>query len=302
VAAVTLSAAAQMPDRPAARPKITGISHIAVYTSDPVASEHYYVGSLGAVKQADPENPKGTRYAFSAIQFVEVLPLPADAGVSRLDHVAFNTEDAAALHLYLARKAWKVEGNLHKGADGSLWFTTKDPEGNKVEFVQPPADLKPLDAPNAIGRHIIHVGYLVHNRAFEDTFFRDLLGFRPYWYGGSAEGRLDWVSQQVPDGHDWLEYMVVSAPGTGIPADMTQQHLGVMDHFSVGEVSVPDAFKELTDGNRLAGRHDAAPKIGLDGKYQFNMYDPDGIRAELMNFHATNKPCCSAFTADDPAQ
>jgi hypothetical protein len=52
----------------------------------------------------------------------------------------------------------------------------------------------------------------------------------------------------------------------------------------------------------LTGRHDQAPKIGLDGKYQFNMYDPDGIRTEVMNFHATEKPCCSPFTADDPAE
>ena len=43
-------------------------------------------------------------------------------------------------------------------------------------------------APNAIGSHIIHVGILVHNRAIEDTFYRDLLGFRPYWYGGMVEG------------------------------------------------------------------------------------------------------------------
>jgi len=34
------------------------------------------------------------------------------------------------------------------------------------------------DAPNAIGHHIIHVGFLVHSRADEDTFYRDLLGFR----------------------------------------------------------------------------------------------------------------------------
>jgi hypothetical protein len=32
------------------------------------------------------------------------------------------------------------------------------------------------------------------------------------------------------------------------------------------------------------------------------MYDPDGIRLELMNFRATEKPCCSPFTADDPAE
>ena len=43
-------------------------------------------------------------------------------------------------------------------------------------------------------------------------------------------------------------------------------------------------------------------QIGKDGKGQFNLYDPDGIRLELMNFHASEKPCCSPFTADDPAE
>jgi hypothetical protein len=47
---------------------------------------------------------------------------------------------------------------------------------------------------------------------------------------------------------------------------------------------------------------DEKTKIGKDGKGQFNMYDPDGIRVELMNFHATEKPCCSPFTAQDPAR
>jgi len=114
---------------------------------------------------------------------------------------------------------------------------------------------------------------------------------------------VDWVSQQTPDSHDWLEYMLTSGPsGTGIPANMTQHTLGVLDHVSIGVNSVPDAYKVLEAGNRLGGTHDKEPKIGKDGKYQFNMYDPDGIRLELMNFHATEKPCCSAFTADDPAE
>jgi hypothetical protein len=52
----------------------------------------------------------------------------------------------------------------------------------------------------------------------------------------------------------------------------------------------------------MDGVHDAHTQIGKDGKGQFNLYDPDGIRLELMNFHATEKPCCSPFTADDPAE
>jgi catechol 2,3-dioxygenase-like lactoylglutathione lyase family enzyme len=159
-----------------------------------------------------------------------------------------------------------------------------------------------VDAPNAVGRHIIHAGYMVHDRAAEDKFYRDLLGFRPYWWGGwKPDVKIDWVAQQCPDGHDWMEYMMTRGT-SGMPADMTQHELGVMDHFSIGMVSVPEEYKALAAANRLGAQHDQAPKIGLDGKYQFNIYDPDGIRAELMNLHATDKPCCSPFLADDPAE
>ncbi|HMD77394.1 MAG TPA: VOC family protein [Terracidiphilus sp.] len=307
LAAIAFTAAAQMPDNPLTRPKITGISHIAVYTSNPAATDHYYREIVGAVKLPDPENPQGVRYALSATQFIEVLPLPGGAGINRLDHTAWNTDDAETLRRYLGSKSWKVPGQIEKGADGSLWFAVKDPEGNKVEFVQPPAQIKPLVAPAAIGRHIIHMGFLVHSRAVEDTFYRDLLGFRPYWFGGMVEGRLDWVSQQAPDSHDWLEYMLTygNTPvggGSGIPATISQHDLGVLDHLSIGEFSVDAAYKVLQDGNRLTGTHDAHTQIGKDGKGQFNLYDPDGIRLELMNFHATEKPCCSPFTADDPTE
>jgi catechol 2,3-dioxygenase-like lactoylglutathione lyase family enzyme len=308
LAALIVTAAAQMPDKPLTRPRITGISHIAVYTSDPSATDHYYREIIGAVKQPDPENPKGVRYAVSNTQFIEVLPLPPDSGINRLDHTAWNTTDAETLRRYLGSKAWKVPYRVEKGSDGSLWFAVNDPEGNKVEFVQPPANLKPLNAPLAIGNHIIHVGFMVHSRAVEDTFYRDLLGFKPYWFGGMVDTRTDWVSQQAPDSHDWLEYMLTygSTPvgaSAGIPAGMTQHDLGVLDHLSIGEISVVQAYKTLQDSNRLVGVHnDGHTQIGKDGKGQFNLYDPDGIRLELMNFHATEKPCCSPFTADDPAE
>ena len=305
---VTLAATAQMPDTPLRRPKITGISHLAVYTSNPAATDHFYREVVGAVKKADPENPKGIRYMLSATQFIEVLPLPPDAGINRLDHTAWNTDDAQALRRWLAGKSYKVPDHVEHGADGSLWFAVNDPEGNKVEFVQPPANLKPFSAPDAIGHHIIHVGEMVHSRAVEDTFYRDLLGFKPYWYGGMTDTRVDWVSQQSPDSHDWLEYMLTfgSTPvgaSSGIPAGMKLHDLGVLDHFSIGVDSVDAAFTKLKDAGRLVGVDaQTHTQMGKDGKGQFNMYDPDDIRVELMNFHATEKPCCSAFTADDPAE
>ena len=299
--AVLATATAAAGQNGPARPKITGFSHLAVYTSDATATEHFYTVSVGAVKEADPENAQGVRYMLSATQFVEVLPLPEGEGINRLDHAAFNTESAEGMRRYLAAKGWKTPAKVTRGQDGSRWFDVLDSEGNTIQFVQPPAHPKPVDAPNAIGHHIIHFGMLVHDRATEDKFYRDLLGFRPYWWGG-RDGKVEWVSQQVPDGHDWIEYMLAGGPGKGIPAGMTQQTLGVLDHFSIGVPSVPDVYKVLVSENRLSGRHDQAPKIGLDGKYQLNLYDPDGTRVEVMQFHATEKPCCSPFTAEDPAE
>jgi catechol 2,3-dioxygenase-like lactoylglutathione lyase family enzyme len=288
------------------RPKITGISHIAVYTSDPAATEHYYAQTIGAMKEADPENAAGNRYAINATQFVEVLPMPSSAGVNRLDHIGWKVDNAEAMRTYLASKGWKTPAKVSHFSDGSHAFRVQDPEGNVVEFIQPPANAKALNAPNVVGHHIIHVGFLVHSREAQDKFYKDLLGFKPYWFGGMEEGKVDWVSQQTPDSHDWLEYMLTSGPsGSGIPANISQRSLGVLDHLSVGVVSVPETYKMLTAQNRLpaAGdktRADKRPNIGKDGKYQFNLYDPDGIRLELMNFSATDKPCCSPFTADDP--
>jgi catechol 2,3-dioxygenase-like lactoylglutathione lyase family enzyme len=286
-----------------ARPRITGISHIAVYSTNAAASDRYYGEVIGAARLPDPEDARGIRYALSATQFVEVMPLPSDAGIRRLDHIAFNVESAEGLRKFLAAKGWKTPTVVETGRDASRWFFVLDPEGNKVEFVQPPRTPKVPTAPNVIGRHIIHLGILVHSRAAEDSFYRDLLGFRPYWFGGRTDGSIDYVSQQTPDSRDWLEYMLVGDPaGVGIPANVTQQQLGSLDHLSIGEVSVEAAYKILADGHRLSGRHDPQPHFGRDGKEQFNLFDPDGTRIELMNFHGTNPPCCSPRTAPDPEE
>jgi catechol 2,3-dioxygenase-like lactoylglutathione lyase family enzyme len=282
------------------RPPITGVSHIALYTTDAVKSERFYVHDLGGRKGADVEQPAGVRYYFAPTQFVEVLPLPAgNKSINRLDHVAFVTADAEGLRTYLASSKIGVPQQVAHGSDGSRWFAVLDPEGNRIEFVQPP-DKPAAVAANALSSHMIHVGFIVHNRALEDGFFRTVLGFRPYWFGGMREDVPTWISQQVPDGTDWLEYMIVGSPeGRGIPATMSAADLGVLDHFSLGVASTEVAYTLLWNGDRLGGQTNV-PKIGRDAKWQLNLIDPDGTRAEIMELHAIGKPCCSPFTASDP--
>jgi catechol 2,3-dioxygenase-like lactoylglutathione lyase family enzyme len=275
-----------------ARPPITGVSHISVYSADMAKSDVFYAHHLGAVKGSDPENAKGVRYYFNPGQFVEVLPLPeGTTSVNRMDHAAYVTADAEAMRKYLAAGHVKVPGHVTKGTDGSKWFQVSDPEGNKVEFIQQPKTLPQVPL-NPLSSHIIHVGIIIHNEAALDPFYRTLLGFRPYWFGG-AEGKPPaWISQQVPDGKDWMEYMVVTKP-------VTQTTSGVLNHFALGVGNMEKTVTVLTAGERVSSKNDG-PKIGGDGKWQFNMYDPDGTRAEFMEFHAVTKPCCSPFTASDP--
>ena len=285
------------------RPSITSVSHLAVYAADPARTEAFYVRELGAAKLPDTENPAGVRYYFSPLQFVEVLPLPAGAGINRLDHAAFNVSDAEAMRRYLISRGIGVPRKVSDGSDSSRWFQVKDPEGMTIEFVQPPGST-PKIADGGLSTHIIHVGFIIHDRRLEDGFYRDVLGFRPYWAGGMKDDVTNWVSQQVPDGPDWLEYMIVGTPDTrGIPATMSQANLGVLDHFALGVPNMEAAYTRLWNEGRLgpdARGQQPAPKIGRDAKWQLNLIDPDGTRAEVMELHAIGKPCCSPFTASDP--
>jgi catechol 2,3-dioxygenase-like lactoylglutathione lyase family enzyme len=287
-----------------ARPHITGISHLCVYSSDAAATDHFYVDVLGAIKGADPENPKGIRYYYSTTQYTEVLPLPADHTISRMDHVAFNTEDAKGLLIYMKAHGATGLSELHLEGDGSQAFESKDPEGNTIQFVQPGNVGLTTGTEKVISTRVIHIGFLVHDRAAEDRFYKDLLGFRPYWYGAMQPDKVDWVSQQVPDGHDWLEYMLVG-DGSDTPLshvgqdEQGQAELGVLNHFSLGVPNMEAAVTTLISADRLSKKHDG-PQMGKDGKWQANLYDPDGTRVELMEFQPVMKPCCSSFTADSP--
>ena len=287
------------------RPAITGISHIAVYAAAPAKSEYYYVHDLGAVKGVDPENPQGVRYYFSSTQYVEVLPRPGgQPSINRLDHVAFATQDVQVLRAYLVASKVAVTQAIHRSFDDSRWLDVTDPEGNRIEFVQlPPGERAlPQIPPNPLSSHIIHVGFIVRDRVREDAFFRTVLGFRPYWFGGMQDNQVSWISQQVPDGTDWLEYMIVGTPGGhGIPSDMKAATLGVLNHFSLGVPSAEGAYTLLWNGGRLEGQTEL-PKIGRDAKWQLNLFDPDGTRTEIMEFHAIGKPCCSPFTASEPTE
>ncbi|MDE0852993.1 MAG: VOC family protein [Nevskia sp.] len=113
----------------------TWLVHIAIYTDDTAAAEHYYVHVVGCQKRVDLEDPRGTRYYVNARQFIEVLLLPDKSSPNRLAHLAYQTLDVEALRLYLESRGIGAPPATWKANDGSRWFEVKDPEGNTVQFV-----------------------------------------------------------------------------------------------------------------------------------------------------------------------
>jgi catechol 2,3-dioxygenase-like lactoylglutathione lyase family enzyme len=296
---------------PSGRPKITGISHIAVYATDGLKTADFYQRIVGCEKMADFEDHPGIRYTFTDFQYVEVMPLPPDAGTDRLDHIAFRTNNVEALRRYLQAHGVPVPDHISVSKTDSKmkWLDVKDFEGNKVQFVEEAAAGSIHGTvlgsqsynPKLVGHHIIHVGMLIRNRAEADSFYRDVLGFRLYWHGGMDPAKTDWVAMQVPDGTDWLEYMLTSgASGSGVPVHISQNAQGVLNHLSVGVPNMAAAVATLKSENRV-GPRGTGPQIGKDGKWQFNDFDPDGTRLEYMEFTPVQKPCCFDFTGPHPS-
>ena len=281
----TLVSFGQAPQRPA----ITGVAFFRMYAADPAASAAFYSKTLGLPGK---ESDGVTRYAVNGSQWLEVKPLPSPAPVSRMEAVAFTTRDVAALERYLKARSVAIAQPLKDGV-----FGVHDPEGNLILFVQQgvkPAGL-PAPLPDAPSHRIIHAGFMVADRNNEDAFWRGILGFRPYWYGGPKPDTINWVSLQVPDGSDWIEYMLNNPPNP------TLQHIGVMDHFSLGVANMKDTVAKLA-ANNCEGPNCTKSQMGKDGKVQLNLYDPDLTRVEFMEFQPSEKPCCSEFTGKHPTE
>ena len=277
------------------RPKITAIDHVDFYTTSPEANQKLYATVLG-LPVGQPVEPQQMQRYLVGSQWVGYSAAPDANPTNRLNHAAFRTEDAEALRKYLAAQGVKTPDSATKWKDGTLSFMVKDPEGNSIEFVQP---IKAGDAPTGssdpVSRRMIHVGFVVHDRAAEDKFYREILGFRPYWYGGMHPERTDWVALQVPDGSDWLDYMLNIKPN----ADL--RTTGVMNHISLGVKDMNFAQMKIESHGWTPSASEHS-QIGRDGKLQLNVFDPDLTRIELMEFRPVDKPCCSEFTASHPAE
>lgn len=292
LAALPISAFAQAPAAP--RPRILGIDHVSFYTAAPDGVRKLYADVLGLAPATPVESGELVRY-LAGTQWIGYSPAPDPKATDRMDHVAFSTDNIAAMRKYLLAQGIKVP-QIQGRSDHSLFFVVNDPEGHRIEFAErDKAEAAPSAAASAVSHHMIHAGFLVYHRDLEDHFYRDILGFRPYWHGGMKDDETDWVALQVPDGTDWLEYMLNQ------PEHPDLQLTGVMNHISLGVADIKKA-QAILESHGWKAHGEEKAQMGKDGKWQLNLYDPDFVRVELMEFKPVEKPCCSDFTGPHPSE
>jgi catechol 2,3-dioxygenase-like lactoylglutathione lyase family enzyme len=288
-----LSALNSSPSSTPARPKILGISHIRIWVSDFCKAKDFYSQALGQHTNCPVDKkPAGGSVALQSSQFItlNVYPLYVESRLShsnRLEEIGFLTDDASALQKYLTSQNIAID---EVGARPPSFFV-HDPEGHRIEFVERSVTPSQNPPPSPLQSRIIHAGFVVHDQAAMDHFYKDVLGFHVYWHGGMKDDETNWVDMQVPDGTDWIEYML------NVPADADKHTLGVMNHIALG---VPDIHAAQQQLIKNGWKGTEQPKIGRDGKWQLNLYDPDDTRVELMEFTPVEKPCCSEYTGPHP--
>lgn len=272
------------------RPRILGISRVEFYSSNIAAARSFYSQVLrpeGTCLWCEqiPQSP--LTMLLSLKQTLTLSTPPSALPPNLLYEVDFAVEDVKSMKDYLASNGVEIQKGKNKN-DNSL--VVIDPEGHRIGFA-PPMSTDKKEIPGLEFVRLIHAGFVVRDRPAEDKFYRDILGFHVYWHGGMKDGQDNWVDMQVPDGTDWIEYML------GVSPDASHKTLGVMNHIALGVPDIHAAEQQLI---KNGWKPTEEPKIGRDGKWQLNLYDPDETRVELMEFKPTNEPCCSHYTGPHP--
>jgi catechol 2,3-dioxygenase-like lactoylglutathione lyase family enzyme len=285
------------------RPNIRGVSHIALFAHNVDQSLRFYRDFLGFEEQFRLNKPDGDLdLLFVKINDRQSIELFAEqiTGSDRLHQIAFETSDVQQMRRYLASCGIKVPDKVNEGRIGNLSFSVKDPDGHTVEFVQYlPGGWTMQDRGKhmtdaRISAHLKHIGFMVDSLDRAMRFYRDVLGFQETWRGSSSGTVLSWVNLKVPEGNEYIEFMLYRDPPT-------QTQLGSMNHLSLEVPDVEEAAKVLE--SRSARKEYARPLVtrtGINRKRQLNLFDADSSRVELMEPKTVDGIPSKSSTAPPP--
>ena len=292
VALLALGGAARARAQEIARPKILGIAHAALLCSNIDASRAFFKDYLGFDEPYSRRNPDGsfvlTWIKINDLQQIELFPVTAKTtgAVNHLYQIALITDNCEAMRLYLKSKGWKAgDKPVSLNGVGTRNMTVKDPDGHTIEFVEYTGESwmfkdKGLHMPGTrISPRIRHVGFIVSDVAASSRFYKDILGCTETWRMSREGDELNYINLRLPDCDEYLEFMLYGGAEPGVKKMRSMNHICL-------ESSDPDAayatLQQRASALPKGCAPPSAPRTGLDRKRQFNTYDPDGTRIELM--------------------
>lgn len=259
------------------RPVIAGIAHVAIQTSDLTKARAFY-GALLGFAEIGPKRAHTAVFLVNDRQRLIVRDgLPASRDDRFID-LAFET-NVIAMREWLAGRGLQASEAAADADTGGRRIETKDPDGHAVQFVELSGTRRaPAATPDRrLSRRILHAGLTIKDGAAADRFYKEALGFSETWRGGRPEGTINWINMRVPDGTDYLEYMLYPA------APPTRNQLGSAHHVALLVTDIQQALETVRARTEPGDRnHRANPSIGVNNRWQLNLFDPDGTRVELM--------------------
>jgi catechol 2,3-dioxygenase-like lactoylglutathione lyase family enzyme len=274
-AAFAVFVAATGPTQPAPqRPRILGINHVAFRVSDVAAARRFYGAMLGLSEGKTARNT--IAFNVGSQQHIIIEPGLTAADDERLSHLAFATPDVKNLAAYLTARGVQVQQPPERCEETAI--RVLDPDGHPIEFVQtewPPAP--PGARPSAaLSERVLHAGLTIRDEQRAHAFYKDVLGLSEIWRGGRPEGVTQWVNMRVPDGTEYIEYMLITS-------EPDRRQRGTLHHVALLVSDIQTAWDEAARRTPESARATLSPpSVGVNGRWQLNVYDPDGTRVELM--------------------
>ena len=271
---VSIAAAALFAQTAPPRPPVLGLAHVRLLSSDLAAARRFYGGLLGFGETPAPAAGVAVFRVNDRQRIIVTAGLPAGRDDRFMD-VAWETADMAAMRRYLASKSVDVR-DAGSGAEGTA-LEMVDADEHRLQIVQLSASRASAEgADRRISRRILHAGLTIRDAAAADRFYKDVMGFSEIWSGGRPEGTTNWINMRAPEGTDYVEYMLLTAPPD-------RRQLGTMHHIALLVSDIQAALEAVR--TRTAAddpNHRAVPQIGVNRRWQLNVYDPDGTRIEFM--------------------
>lgn len=305
---ITIAALAQQ------RPRLLGISHIAVRVKDLNAARHFYGDLLGydeaftvskdhsAVIQAGlPQDlVSAVFFKVNIRQYIEVIP-ETSADQPRYVDTAIETDNAEAMRLYLRSLGFVVPDKIERTPTHDLAFRVEDPDGNAYEVMQyTPESL----SVQTVGRflsdarvstRILHVGISIRKQQTVDFYLKGF-SLREFWRADPSMSALGAPKKEapagplyanlsnlkLPEGDDYIEWSLIhenqASAANGRPR-VSNGHIALLVDNMAKAVALVKAKPAWRDYARAAQQE---AHTGVNHKWQGNFFDPDGTRAEFM--------------------